>query len=106
MPKPDILDETLVDLLEAGAPLGDAVRIALWKRSVRLGTTTEKHSRSAVSEFAARHGFNRSNLAATLYSGRTPTEPMIAALVMELGGTAETWRQMIWEAAAPRAAVG
>lgn len=98
------LDIVLAQLLEIGVSLGDAVRIALWKRGVRLGDTTHKHSRSAIPEFAIRHRLNRNNLTASLYSGRTPTDEMVSALITELGGTSTWWREQMWQLARPTAA--
>ena len=98
------LDQTLQQLIDAGAPIGDAVRIALWRRAVRLGLTRETNSYSAITEFAARHDAlknQRPNVSATVYGKRPATDEILAALVEELGGTPDEMRQLLWEAGKP-----
>ena len=98
------LDQTVQQLIDAGAPVGDAIRIALWRRAVRLGLTRETNSYSAITEFAARHEplkNQRANVSATVYGRRPATDDIIAALVEELGGTTDEIRELLWQAAKP-----
>lgn len=67
-------------LLGAGASLSGAVRESLAPLTVR--------------GLAERHGFQRTALSAALNGWRPATETMIDALVTELGGTAEEWRDL------------
>lgn len=76
------------NLMAAGASLADAVRVALGDRSIVT--------------VAAERNLNRSNLSSALSGGRAPTSEEIEAMVAELGGTFEEWREVIAEAAAAR----
>lgn len=98
------LDQTVQQLIDAGSPVGDAIRIALWRRAARLGLTRGTNSYSAISEFAARHDGlrnQRPNVSATIYGKRPATEEILAALVEELGGTPDEMRELLWQAAKP-----
>ena len=76
-------------LLAAGATLSEAVRSALGERS--------------VAQVAIGRGLNRSNLTSALNGARVPTEREIDALIAELGGTADDWRQLFADAMQKRA---
>lgn len=76
------------NLMAHGASLGDAVRIALEGRTVPM--------------IASERGLNRNTLNAALAGGRAPTVAEIEAMVAELGGTFEQWREAFADAAAAR----
>jgi hypothetical protein len=76
-------------LLEAGATLSEAVRSALAGRS--------------LAQVALERGVNRSNLISALNGARTPTASEINALITEIGGDAQSWRQAFADAAHRRA---
>lgn len=73
-------------LIDAGAPVADAIKIA-------LGVP--------LSEFADKHGIPRSSVANHVNSNVKPSEATIAALVADLGGTPEEWRELLWQAMRP-----
>ena len=76
-------------LLAAGATLSEAVRSTLGDRS--------------LAKVAFERGVNRSNLSAALTGARVPSEREIDALIAELGGTADEWRQLFADAMQKRA---
>lgn len=76
------------NLMAAGAPLADAVRIALGDRSIPT--------------IAIERNLNRSTLSNALSGGRAPTVEEIEAMVSELGGTFDEWREAFANAAAAR----
>jgi hypothetical protein len=76
------------NLMAAGAPLPDAVRIALGDRT--LGDVAEDRD------------LNRQNISSCLNGTRVPNVGEINAMVIELGGTFEEWRDLFAEAAAAR----
>jgi hypothetical protein len=89
-------------LINVGVPFADAARIALWRRAAELRLHSDRHSRGAISDFAARHNLNRNNLTNSIYAGRTPSPEMIAALIEELGGNEAWWREQMWLAGKPQ----
>jgi plasmid maintenance system antidote protein VapI len=54
-----------------------------------------------VAEFADTHGLPRTHISAVINGARRPTSDDIAALITELGGTEDEWRQLLWEAGRP-----
>jgi len=73
-------------LISAGLPISDAVKAA-------LGMT--------VTAFAEKHRLPRSITAEALNGARVATSAQLDALVAELGGTREEWRELLWLAAKP-----
>lgn len=76
-------------MLAAGVSLSTAVQEALGNRTLR--------------EVAEEQGINRSNLSAVLTGLRVATPRDLSALVAELGGTAEEWRELLINAMRERA---
>lgn len=76
------------NLMAHGASLGDAVRIALGDKTIPL--------------VASERGLNRTTLSTALAGGRPPTVAEVEAMVAELGGTFEEWRDVFADAAAAR----
>jgi plasmid maintenance system antidote protein VapI len=73
--------EKVKKLVEAGAPIPEAIRVALGM---------------PVSAFALRYGLPRSSVANHLNATVRATDETIAALVQELGGTSDEWRELLW----------
>lgn len=76
-------------LLAAGATLSEAVRSTLGDRS--------------LARVAIERGLNRSNLSAALTGSRVPTEREVDALIAELGGAPDEWRELFAAAMQKRA---
>jgi DNA-binding phage protein len=79
-------------LVGAGASLANAVRDALGERS--------------IAQLATDRGVSRQNLTSALNGARVPTEREVAALIAELGGSADEWRQLFADAMQKRALAG
>lgn len=75
-------------LMAAGAPLADAVKIALGERTLL--------------DVAAEREVNRQNLTSALNGSRLPTARDIEAMISEFGGTFGEWREAFADAAAAR----
>lgn len=84
--------EKVKKLIEAGMSIPAAIREAL----VQNGLT--------VSEFAERHGLNRAAASNHINGNVRPTDDTISALIKELDGTADDWRELLWLAAKPEKA--
>lgn len=81
--------EAVKESIARGTPAGLAVRAALLARGL------------TVRAFAIKYGLPRS-VTNHAMSGKTrASEAMIAALVEELGGTPEDWRETLWLAGKP-----
>jgi hypothetical protein len=80
------------ELRAAGLPLPDAIKHAL--REVGL----------SVTEFADQNELSRSVTSEVLNLDRRPRDGHLRALAKHLGGTAEQWAQLLWEAARPEVA--
>lgn len=78
--------EKVKQLMSAGLPITAAIKAA-------IGTP--------LSEFADRHNLPRSSVSNHLNGTVRATDDTIAALVTELGGTAEEWRELLWQAMRP-----
>lgn len=76
-------------LVAAGASLANAVRDALGDRS--------------IAQVALERGVSRQNLTSALNGARVPTEREIEALIAELGGSPDEWRQLFADAMQKRA---
>lgn len=73
-------------LVGAGAPVAGAIKIAL---------------AMPLSEFADKYNIPRTSVANHVNSNVKASDATIAALVSELGGTPEDWRELLWEAMRP-----
>lgn len=94
----------LGDLLDAGAPFADAIRIVLAHRDRDAGEP-DAATHSALSRFAARHQLNRSAVSLAMHGNRSLTWEMAARLAEELGGQPAEWRDLHEQhARVPRAA--
>ena len=90
------LDVRVHRLIDAGAPVGDAVRIAL-ARQLRA------EARSGITVFADKHALARANTSAAIYGKRPAPAELLSALVEELGGSVREWAELLWHAAKPQA---
>jgi plasmid maintenance system antidote protein VapI len=85
--------EKVKKLIEAGARVGVAIREALLTdRNLTVAGLAEKYS---LNEKAVSNAIN-GNVRAT--------DGVLSALVAELGGTADSWRMLLWHAAKPEQA--
>jgi plasmid maintenance system antidote protein VapI len=73
-------------LIGAGLPITAAIKAA-------IGTP--------LSEFADRHAIPRSSVSNHLNGTVRATDDTIAALMKELGGSDEQWRELLWQAMRP-----
>lgn len=79
--------EQVKKLIAAGASITGAIKEALGMN---------------VSEFAEKYQLSRATTAHHLNATMRPTEATVNALVAELGGTPDEWRELLWLAADPR----
>lgn len=96
-------------LLGAGVPIGDAIRLALHDRDrAAWGEDSgqpEPDPRGAITRFIARHGFkSRGNVSSMLHGGRAMSLDVAAALAEDLGTSVEDVRQLYKRAAEKSAA--
>lgn len=77
-------------MLEAGVSLPTAIKEALAPLTVK--------------EFAEKYGRIAPTISAGINGGVRLTDDDLAALVSELGGTADEWRMLLWEHSRPVAA--
>lgn len=75
-------------LIRAGASIPTAVKEAL--------------SPMTLTEFADKHGLPRPAVSNAINGNISPSDDLVAALVAELGGDPDDWRQLIWQAAKPK----
>lgn len=73
-------------LIDAGASIPGAIKEALGM---------------PLTEFADKHALPRGTTSEVVNGGRRPTETQVQALIAELGGTPEEWRDLLWRAAKP-----
>lgn len=73
-------------LIAAGASIPGAIREALGMNATEL---------------ARKYGLSRSSVANHLSGAVRATDDTIAALVAELGGTPDDWRELLWLAGKP-----
>ena len=76
-------------LMQAGATAGEAIRVAL---------------PMTLSALALKHGLPRSSTSEAFNGLRRATDAQVAALVAELGGTSEEWREVLQQARLEHAA--
>lgn len=73
-------------LIEAGASVPTAI-----KESLGMG----------VSDFADKHGLQRPVLSDVINGNRRAPDAYVDALVKDLGGTVDEWRELLWLAGKP-----
>lgn len=75
------------------------------KKLVRAGasipTAIKESLGMSVVDFADKHDLPRAAVSNAINGNVRPSEPLVAALVAELGGTPDDWRLLLWEAARP-----
>ena len=75
------------------------------KKMVRAGVSIPTAIKEAhgvpISEFAERHGLVRASVANHINGTVRPTDETIAALIEDLGGSADEWRELLWLASKP-----
>lgn len=81
--------EQVKKLIAAGASISGAIKESLGM---------------PVSDFAEKHRLNRATTAHHINATMRPSDATIAALVSELGGSADEWRRLLWLAAEPKKA--
>lgn len=89
---PDVnkpISARVLELVDVGVPVGDAVRIAL------APTRERRDQRTAIPQFAARHERNPKAVAQGIYGHRPAPDWLVEDLAEELGGTPEQWRELL-----------
>lgn len=82
--------EKVKKLVEAGASIPAAIKEGL----AQAGCPT-------IADFAAKHGLVRASVANHINGTVRATDDTVAALVAELGGDPDDWRELLWLAAKP-----
>jgi plasmid maintenance system antidote protein VapI len=82
--------EKVKKLVDAGSSIPTAIKEAL----SQVGLPT-------VAAFAEKHDLARASVANHVNGTVKATDDTVAALVAELGGTTEEWRELLWLAAKP-----
>lgn len=82
--------EKVKKLVRAGASIPTAIKECLGR---------------PVTTFADDHELPRAAVSNAINGNVKPSEPLIAALIEEMGGTEAEWRDLLWRAAKPEAAV-
>ncbi len=85
--------EKVKKLVRAGASIPTAIKEALSQAGV-----------PSVAAFAEKHDLVRASVANHINGTVRATDDTIAALVAELGGTPDEWRELLWMASKPTAA--
>lgn len=80
-------------LIEAGAPISDAITVALKGQGFQT-----------IAAFAEKYGRDRSNITHAINGTRRPADADVEALIAELGGSPDEWRALLHEAGRPTAA--
>jgi plasmid maintenance system antidote protein VapI len=80
------------------------------KKLVRAGSSIPGAIKESLGEsiraIALKHGRNYNNFADVVNGKRAPTDRDVAALIAELGGTEQEWKELLHEAGRPIAEVG
>jgi hypothetical protein len=79
-------------LIDAGAPISDAITIAL-----------KGEGFATIAAFAEKQGRDRSNITHAINGTRRASDADIEALMAVLGGTPDEWRELLHEAGRPSA---
>jgi plasmid maintenance system antidote protein VapI len=66
-----------------------------------ISDTLKQECGLTVEQFAAKHVLNRSTTYEAVNGSRRATDAQIAALIAELGGTADEWKELLWLAGKP-----
>ena len=77
-------------MIDAGAGIATSIKAAL-----------ERNGIPSVSAFALKYRLNRASVANHLSGFTRPTDGTVNALIAELGGTANDWRELLWLAGKP-----
>lgn len=85
--------EKVKKLVEEGMSIPAAIKEALAQKGL-----------ATVSDFAERHELNRAATSNHINGNVRPTDATVDALVAELGGTPDEWRELLWIAAKPERA--
>lgn len=85
--------EKVKKLVRAGSSIPTAIKEAL-----------DQVGLSSVSAFAEKHQLVRASVANHINGTVRATDDTIVALVAELGGTPDEWRELLWLASKPAAA--
>jgi hypothetical protein len=80
--------EKVKQMVEAGVRVGTAIRECLASLDKPL----------SIAAFVAKHGLPRTSTHEAYNGQRVATDAQIAALVAELGGTADEWREILRQA--------
>lgn len=84
--------EKVKELIAEGKSITQAIKLAL---VMKLGVT------QPVTAFADKYSLPRGSVSNHLNATTRAADDTIAALVTELGGTAEEWRELLWQAMRP-----
>ena len=82
--------EKVKKMVDAGTSIPTAIKDALAQQGL-----------PTVEAFASKHGLIRAVVSNQLNANVRPSDSTIAALIAELGGTADEWRELLWLAAKP-----
>jgi plasmid maintenance system antidote protein VapI len=82
--------EKVKKMVEGGASIPTAIKEALSQSGF-----------STIQAFAEKHDLVRASVANHINGTVRATDDTIAALIAELGGTADEWRELLWLAAKP-----
>jgi hypothetical protein len=83
--------EKVKKLVEAGATVPGAIKDLLSQKDPPL----------TIESFSDKHGLNRTAMSEVINLRKAPTDPQVAALISEFGGTEDECRHFLWEAARP-----
>jgi hypothetical protein len=81
--------EKVKNLIAAGAGIPDAIKVAL---------------AIPVTVFCERHELNYQDTITAIQGGKRASAKMLAALIAELEGTEDEWRELLWLAGKPESA--
>jgi plasmid maintenance system antidote protein VapI len=84
--------EKVKKMVEAGSSIPNAIRDALAERGL------------TISKFAEKYQLNRTATSNHINGNVKATSDTVEALIAELGGTADEWRELLWLAGKPEKA--
>jgi plasmid maintenance system antidote protein VapI len=85
--------EKVKQMVQSGVSIPTAIKEALSQNGL-----------DSVEAFAAKYRLIRAAVSNHINGNVRPTDETIAALIAELGGTPDEWRELLWLAAKPAAA--
>jgi len=77
-------------MIDAGTSIPTAIKEALAQEGL-----------PTIDAFASKHGLIRAAVSNQVNGNVRPTDATITALIAELGGTPDEWRELLWLAAKP-----